>query len=284
MARSQSLRAVEFAAFGSSLPMGIAGESEKSRLQRIMEWSNRGVGTPEPNRRRDDEAGTEEEQLIRKKVRGGVQKAKRWLDVLANEVVERETVLKVMRAEGQEQLSNTKLRDQIQQRIKRMKELQNIISRQERINKQSRMEAVLEDPTACCPATCSVQQQKDKTEATSQANSFSPQSKRLLDHGLSTSQNPPRNHHRYKHTHSAANLPFLEGSSAVNRAMDNWRTMLLKSHLKLHHVDGKTSDLNTTFQNNTVYISNFNAAPVLAALSTYKEISPLVLKFQPPET
>lgn len=252
--------------------MGIAGESEKSRLQRIMEWSNRGVGTPEPNRRRDDEAGTEEEQLIRKKVRGGVQKAKRWLDVLANEVVERETVLKVMRAEGQEQLSNTKLRDQIQQRIKRMKELQNIISRQERINKQSRMEAVLEDPTACCPATCSVQQQKDKTEATSQANSFSPQSKRLLDHGLSTSQNPPRNHHRYKHTHSAANLPFLEGSSAVNRA------------LKLHHVDGKTSDLNTTFQNNTVYISNFNAAPVLAALSTYKEISPLVLKFQPPET
>lgn len=218
----------------------MLGESEKARLQRIFEWSSRGIGIPEPNRWRDnDQATNEEVQLIRKQGvgRGALKKQKRWLDILASEVVERETVLKVMRAEGQEQLSKDKLRHEIQERIKRMKEIQNNIARQERLDKQTQM-AELVDNTKCCQATYNAQ--REKTRTSNDAKSFysgglSSQSKRLLEHNLNTSDKPPpANHRRYKHCHSPQTLPSILPSK-ISSGVELLRQSKENYHQHHHH-------------------------------------------------
>lgn len=189
--------------------MPMLGESEKSRLQRIFEWSNRGIGIQEPNRwRDDDQENNEEVQLIRKQMQGSVKKQKRWLDILANEVVERETVLKVMRNEGEKQLSKEKLKVAIQERMKRMKELQNIIARQERQDKQNKMEALLVDPTKCCQATYNAEKERNKTKGRTQ-DGYSSNSKQLLEHNLNTTDKPLTNHRRYKHSISPSTLSII---------------------------------------------------------------------------
>jgi hypothetical protein len=202
--------------------MPVLGESEKARLQRIFEWSNGGIGILEPSRWRDNEqADNEEVQLMGKRLLGGqgaLRKQKRWLDILANEVVERETVLKVMRAERQDHLSKGKLRHEIQERIKRMKEIQNNIARQERLERQSQM-AELVDLTKSCHATYNAQREKNNKTNEGNPGGLSSHSKRLLEHNLNTSTDKPAaNHRRYKHSHSTPNFPsFLppKGSNGI---------------------------------------------------------------------
>lgn len=243
--------------------MSVLGESEKARLQRIFEWSNRGIGIPEPNRWRDNDQATQEEvQLIRKQRlgRGGLRKQKRWLDILANEVVERETVLKVMRAQGEEHLSKDKLRHEIQERIKRMKEIQNDIARQERLDKQNKM-AELVDPTKCCQATYNAQREKNKTEGKSAHGGLSSNSKRLLEHNLNTTDKPA-NHRRYKHSHSPPSLLSflpLKGSSGVKlvgQSKENHHHHKENHHHHKenhrHHVDKRQdSDMKTSRHHRT---------------------------------
>jgi hypothetical protein len=178
-------------------------------LQRIFEWSNRGIGIPEPNRwRDDDQASNGEVQLIKKKMQGSLKKQKQWLDILANEVVERETILKVMQIEGQNQLSKKNLKLEIQERIKRMKELQNSIARQERQVKQNKMEALLVDQTKFCQATYNAQKERDKTKEKTKGYYLS-NSKRLLEHNLNTCKKPPTSRRCYKYSNSLATLPTL---------------------------------------------------------------------------
>jgi len=221
--------------------MPVLGESEKARLQRIFEWSNRGIGIPESNRWRDSEQATNEEvQLTRKRLlgRAALRKQKRWLDILANEVVEREAALKVMRAEGQEHLSKDKLRQEIQERVMRMKEIQNNIARQERLEKQNQM-AELVDRTKCCQATYNAQREKSNKTNEGKSSGLSSHSKRLLEHNLNTSTDkPPPNYRRYKHSHSPPSFPsFLlpKGCSGIKLAGQSKENHHHHHHEEEHH-------------------------------------------------
>ena len=225
--------------------MSLLGESEKSRLQRIFEWSNRGIGIPEPNRWRDNDQPTNEEvQLIKKKMRGSVKKQKRWLDILANEVVEREIVLKVMRDEGQKQLSKEKLKLEIQERMKHMKELQNIIAYHERQERQNKMEALLVDPTKCCQATYNAQKERNKREGKIEGG-YSSNCKRLLEHDLNTNEKPIANHRHYKHSSSPITLPTILPhtlKSTITQALTQSKEHH-HDHKKNHHHDKKKPPL-----------------------------------------